>query len=57
MLDIGKGIYQDEERDELRLTLVNDEELYLHSGDLIGLYDRICKLIPESSTGKLISCK
>ncbi|MCC4769471.1 hypothetical protein FXV91_04450 [Methanosarcina sp. DH2] len=57
MLDIGKGIYQDEERDELRLTLVNDEELYLHSGDLIGLYDIICKLIPESSTGKLISCK
>lgn len=47
MVDIGKGIYQDEERDELCLSLKNEEKLYLHSSDLIGLQDKICKLIPE----------
>lgn len=46
-VDIGKGIYQDEERDELCLILENEEKLYLHSSDLTGLQDEICKLIPE----------
>jgi hypothetical protein len=50
MLYISKGIYQDEERDELCLSLENEDELYLHSSDVIGLQDRIYKLIPESST-------
>jgi len=49
MLGISKGIYQDEERDELCLSLKNEEELYLHSSDLIGLQDKIYKLLPESS--------
>lgn len=55
--DIGKGIYQNEEMDELHLILKNEEELYIHTKDLIGLQDKICKLIPGSSTGELISCK
>jgi hypothetical protein len=55
MLYISKGIYQDEERDELCLSLENEEELYLHSSDVIGLQDRIYKLISESSTGELIN--
>lgn len=55
--DIGKGIYQNEERDELCLILKKEEELYIHTKDLIGLQDKICKLISESSTGELISCR
>jgi len=57
ILDIGKGIYQDEKRDELRLILENEEELYLHSSDLTGLQDKICKLISEASVEELVSSK
>lgn len=55
ILDICKGIYQDEERDELRLSLKNGEELYLHSRDLTELQDSLYKLILKSSTGELIN--
>lgn len=55
MLNISKGTYQEEERDELCLSLENEEELYLHASDLIGLQDKIRKLIQESSTEELIS--
>jgi hypothetical protein len=48
MVDIVKGIYQDEERNELYLNLENEEKLYLHSSDLTRLQNQICKLIPES---------
>ncbi|WP_292379700.1 gas vesicle protein [Methanosarcina sp. UBA289] len=51
MTTICKGIYHDEERDELCLSLENEEKLYLHSSDLIGLQDQICKLIPEPVRG------
>jgi hypothetical protein len=56
-IEIGKGIYQNEERDELRLIMKNEEELYLHSRDLTGLQDSLYKLTPELSTEELISCK
>jgi hypothetical protein len=52
-VDIEKGIYQDEERDELCLNLENEEKLYLHSSDLAGLQDKIFKLIPEPGAGQL----
>jgi hypothetical protein len=51
-LDISKGSYQDEERNELCLSLEAEEKLYLHSSDLTGLQDKLSKLIP---TCKLIS--
>lgn len=51
MTAICKGIYQDEERDELCLSLEYEEKLYLHSSDLIGLQDQICKLVPEPVRG------
>lgn len=45
MLEVSKEIYQDEERDELCLSLENEEELYLYSSDLAELHGRIYELI------------
>lgn len=56
-IDIGKGVYQEEEREELRLSLENGEELYIHSSDLTGLQEILCKHILESSKRELISYK
>lgn len=56
-IDISKGIYQEEERDELHLVLQNKEELYLYTSDLTELQENISRLIPDMSTGELISCK
>jgi hypothetical protein len=57
MFAIIKGTYQNEERNELCLSLENEDRVYLHSSDIIELQDKICKLISESSVEELISLK
>jgi hypothetical protein len=54
-LEICKGIYQDEERDELCLTLEYEEEVYLHSGELPKLRDKIYKCINDFSDELLLA--
>jgi hypothetical protein len=52
-LYISKGNYQDEDRDELCLSLENEEELYLHSSDPTFLLDKISKLCSLYSFTKI----
>ena len=53
-LEVRKGIYQDEGRDELCLSLENEDELFLYSSDLTTLQGKIYDLISDLPFKRLI---